>query len=146
MFWHQMRQKYLKIWFLLVYWVLLMNLGPSLHRAQFFGLHCHHCSDSCTDKGHSHSDMAPEQLRQHLACCHGCHAFDSVDEVNSGKLLGDDDCSFCRFFAQYNVVLSVFILECSSAPIELCSAHRDWHVDSVTLDPLARGPPATTCA
>ena len=145
-----MRSQFLKTWFLLVYWVLLVNLGPSLHRAHFFGLHCDHCSDSCSHEdhcnadGHCHASMSPEELQQHLSCCHNSSppvSHEASDD--SGSVNSHHDCAFCRFFGQYHVVFSVYTVEVSSVPAELCYLQQDSLVDPVALDPIARGPPTS---
>ena len=85
--------------FLLVYWSLLVNFGPSVHTHSFFGLHC--------DCGVAHST-------ENSDCCHGgCCSADSDAEIVLDFTVVDDvvaenelspshDCLFCKFFKYLN--------------------------------------------
>lgn len=134
------QKKQLITWTFLAFWVLLMNLGPSLHRAHFFGFHC--CGSSA-HQNHGHSSAASGGCHKHNGCCH--HEVD-VSRVDDYQIAGNSDCAFCRFFDQYNVVLVEVYLEYASVPVNCCDWFRGSLIDPSTLDPLARGPPADTLA
>lgn len=117
------------IWTFLIYLVLFLNLGSSIHHADLFGIHSHShvgCGH-CHDQAHSHS---------HKSCSHHHHI------LADGKSVQPDlECSICEFFASYNVTFDVYQLELDSNPL-----FQFWlpneSVESLTpVQPVARGPP-----
>lgn len=104
---------------------LLLNLGPSVHHAHFFGLH-------------QHGDVANTSCD---SCCF--HAHLPTESVPQADYAGaDHDCSFCKFFDQYHVIVDR-IEHQEESRIALV---REWNKPSdlctLSLIPLARGPPA----
>ena len=125
-----MRIKQLSICFFLGYLVLLLNLGSSLHRAHFFGLHSHSGSSLC--------DL------HHFSCCDGSGHSDSEPLQGERTLHTEHDCGLCKFFDQYNVTtdLADHQLIVSAGPIY--KANRLPGVFTPLLIQGARGPPKTT--
>jgi len=78
---------------LLIYWGLLINLGPSLHTHTVFGLHGQGCCQPL-------SSVAQLDLRGDCDC--GC---DQKPETNAVEVeqhvVAYSSCSFCKFFKQY---------------------------------------------
>ena len=94
--------KQTKIWFFIVYLGLLINLGPSLHHADFLGLHVHSSSVSSCGCCHSHSGS------------HSHHHSDSSGELAANSS-AEHDCALCKFFDQYHVIVDVVdFQECSA--------------------------------
>ena len=82
-----MRFKQLAICFFTGYLVLLLNFGPSLHRAHIFGFH-HQPNSTASRTHHSH-------------CCSGALHSPSTPD-HSQTVQRSHDCSFCKFFDQYH--------------------------------------------
>jgi hypothetical protein len=117
--------------FLFGYLVLLLNFGPSLHRADFLGLH----------------SSAPVQVGEELtrsSCCCDCHSHSApVGDGSTGSLVvgSDHDCAFCRFFDQFHAAVAVFDeaeVETSASLLSLCEPDEAIKVCFVAT---ARGPP-----
>ena len=121
-----MRRKQLTICFFIGYLGLLLNLGPSLHYADFLGLHCH-CSHSTISNCSS--------------CCDGHCPTKTLAE--SYAIGADHDCAFCKFFDQFHVTLTVYEEPDSSLIIQACSSVRPISAVRACLVPTARGPPST---
>lgn len=125
------RNKQTKIWFFIAYLGLLVNLGPSLHHADFFGFH-----------SHSHSRLG-------CCCCHAHppaenrdHASDSTNESSSPHFrLADHDCAFCKFFDQYHVIAGSGDTPQRSTFAKFFTVERLADARSASLVPVARGPP-----
>lgn len=113
--------KYLKptIWLLLVYWIPLMNLGPSLHHADVFGLHTSCCNSGCCASSSGSSFEARSQELDYFGCDGQCQGqcqnqrasnptqdADQCPDIFAGTTT--DVCLFCEFFKKYNVVFSCF--------------------------------------
>ncbi len=107
-------------WFLLGFLVLLLNFGPSLHRAHFFGLHSH---------------PADNQSCSHSSCCPGHDHSAEVPGIQSKSIESHHDCSFCKFFDQYHVV-SLQILACAGSKSRFSErlfgaiGRLDWPLES----------------
>ena len=122
--------KQTKIWFFIVYLGLLINLGPSLHHADFLGLHVHSSSVSSCGCCHSHSGS------------HSHHHSGSSNELTANGS-AEHDCALCKFFDQYHVIVdAVDFQECSALAV-LMVAERPAEQYSASFIPVARGPPAT---
>ena len=132
-------------WVLLVYWIPLMNLGPSLHHADIFGLHSSSCSTGCCGHhhGHSHSHHHHGECQDQANTCCQNHAPGSV-----GLYAGDtsDGCLFCEFFEKYNVAFSCFHFSDPAALADYSFALLDIFVSQDLVAATARGPPASILA
>jgi len=135
--------KYFKptIWLLLVYWIPLMNLGPSLHHADVFGFHSSSCSSCCCGNHHHHGE-GHDHHHHSDTCCHD-HSHEPVSSVTDAS---SDGCQFCEFFEKYNVVFSCFHFSDSASPsgcdVTLPSVFLSQDVIAAT----ARGPPVSILA
>ena len=94
----------------LLYLVLFLNLGDSVHHSPFFGLHSHDsegrngysfCSCGCHQHSTEHSHADHQDPTNHLA------------DSDFGSSLA---CPFCKFFDEYNVTLDVFEFTLSDSP------------------------------
>lgn len=131
MFWHFfMRCNRVTTWLILTYLVLLVNLGPSLHRAELFGLHGHSSIQS-------DDVVAP-------TCCSCHHHFSRENSSPDGEVpvvASNHDCAFCKFFDQYTVVFHAFQFAQFKEPIHLpCFENLPSKV-SYSVPTVARGPP-----
>ena len=140
-----MRKLSQKNWLLLGYLALLFNLGPSLHHADFFGLHCHDagcCKTSVSQDdafscccGHSHgSQDAAENSSDCIAV--------GIAAANEGCNSSCEDCAFCKFFDQYNVVSEDFEFVLTQAPVCSLIASSQDNAFCEFVAKSARGPPA----
>jgi hypothetical protein len=123
--------KQFSIGLLLGYLVLLLNLGPSLHRAHIFGLHAAQLGSS----GHTSS------------CCGHCHSSPSHPHGHSAaeesqQAHDDHDCAFCKFFDQYHVVRSVPFAWQSLGQMSLQDCLKPSALRAESFSPIARGPPS----
>ncbi|MCH2183422.1 MAG: hypothetical protein MK108_15595 [Mariniblastus sp.] len=139
---------------LLFFWVPLVNLGPSLHHADFLGFHSHCCgAKSC----HNTPPVASSEGCSHHHHCHddgvvSCHAKpaktngqqprqESPNLLITGR---DAACSLCKFFDEYHVV---FDSVDNSVEFTYTYQHFACRVDvplTAALPATARGPPATS--
>ena len=111
---------------LLIYLVLLLNLGPSLHRAEFFGLH-----------------SEPGVPSSSCSCCHHFSHGDSESDTGHVPIVhAEHDCSFCKFFDQFHVVDTTFQLAEFSSQVELLAEIRPTIPVFTVSACQARGPPA----
>jgi len=134
-----MLRRKVKIWFLLSYLVLLLNFGPSLHHAPIFGLHGLHNAHAHVESGH-----------QHACCCHThghdnqthWHESDPQESDPLGSFDQDDlDCAFCKFFDEYNVVVTSITWTDVDSPISLFIAELSDKATADVVPRTARGPP-----
>ncbi len=126
-----MRNKQSLICFLLGYLVLLWNLGPSLHRADFLGFH-------------SHSHSAKSGDIQHSCCCCHSHAEPETDDSTASvSSNADHDCAFCEYFDQLHVVVSHADMMEAEDRVFLAEAVEPIRINAAHFSPTARGPPAT---
>lgn len=148
-----MQYKQAKIYFFVAYLGLLINLGPSLHHADFLGFHSHCGSDSgcCHSRhdqhhdahshaGHSHAEHASAEGSH---CGHSHSASEAVAQliaVQAGE--NDHDCVFCKFFEQLHVIVNpIATFEVSDVAL-IRAIDRPSDVRSAIFIPVARGPPA----
>ena len=150
-----MRRNRLKTWFVLGYMVLLLNLGPSVHRAHFFGFHCHshHSScnavshlafthDCCSHGGNVHIDGHGKGASDN-SCDHFCGDADTSTQSHqlvAGKAT-HDDCPLCKFFDQYNVTIVQQPSPFLTAPFLFCQPLSCPTEQSQIIAAIARGPP-----
>ena len=114
--------------FLLVYWSLLINFGPSVHTHSYFGL-CG-CGDAHVVEGSSGCG--------HSGCCPSEHADVPADsEVSSLH-----DCSLCKFFKYLNYSAADSVQWSSDESVHLVAISYDRFLSSKTFSSRARGPPA----
>lgn len=143
-----MRLKQLHISLLLGYLVLFWNLGPSLHRAEIFGLHCHSCCSSgnsscCHDhvrEGHWHSHGDGQGFHSHSRCCDHEHSPDPTQDQQT--VTSHHECSLCEFFDNFNVVFDSFDFEVAEAPSRINAALPLVAWLGEPFSATARGPPA----
>ena len=113
----------IKTWLLIGYLVLLVNLGPSLHRAHFFNFH------SLTSAGES-------------VAVTGCSCLAHGTTVDTQAVSSSHECPFCEFFDKYNVVVDAPNLGDLQTQffLRVFDGVQAPFVDSVPM--VARGPPA----
>ena len=131
-----------KNWCFLLYWVFLVNFGPSFHQADLFGLHSHPFG-AANCGSHHH--------KPNLRCCdhndsadtgHN-HGGSQPNEALIVSVAADVDCLCCKFFDQYNVCFScVEFLDTESAGTEVFS-FSEGRPSAGDFEALARGPPAS---
>ena len=129
-------------WFLLLYWVPLVNLGPSLHKADFFGFHSHHCGSSHCH--HGSLEVGGHCFQSPFDESSDCHSHLKEDPSQTPQRFvtgSDSDCSLCQFFDQYNVVINTLEL-----PTHVNGAYQRNHFElgipaSALLEASARAPP-----
>ena len=129
-------------WLLILYWIPLVNLGPSLHRADFLGLHSHSCVETSCNHDHSH--------HTHSGDSYHCqeHAGDSANDVtpNIAKkpVVGEsqDVCSFCKFFDEYNVIFNAVVYQNDVTSTYQRNVYPHSFRSEALLLATARGPPA----
>ncbi len=129
-------------WLLILYWIPLVNLGPSLHRADFLGLHSHSCGESSCTHDHSHHTHSGDSYHCHKHV--GEFANDVTPNIAKKPVVDEsqDVCSFCKFFDEYNVIFNAetYLNDVTS------TYQRDIYPNSFLAEPLlsatARGPPS----
>lgn len=130
-----------KIWFLLSYLVLLLNFGPSLHHAPIFGLHGLHTAHAHADSGHQHSCCCHSHSHSHQNHADS-HEADSPESDPFGRFANDDlDCAFCKFFDEYNVVITTIEWTDVASPISLFISELSDKATADVVPRTARGPP-----
>jgi len=137
-------------WLFLGYLALLFNLGPSLHHVEFFGLHCQDAgcckapfsqnvsSCCCEHAGHSHGhhhdgDHSTESSSDCIKV--------GISAINQACDLSCEDCAFCKFFDQFNVVSETFDFVLSQSPVCSIIASPQGAAFSEFVPESARGPP-----
>lgn len=138
-----------KNWLLLGYLVLLFNLGPSVHHADFFGLHCDDaacCASTseatpfssccCCHAGHSHGG---DSTHSHEGSRHDDEA--GLSSASDGCGTPCDGCAFCNFFDQFNVVAVSFRFVIAESPIYSLIANTQGIACCESVPKSARGPP-----
>ena len=124
--------------FFVGYLGLLINLGPSLHRADFFGLHSHgagsvssHCSCCC--HGHAQWWWSSD--------CDPVEPVEAPLKRRSQTVSSNHDCAFCEFFDQFHVMVAQCDQQEPWSAGQLLPSCRPVAVFAATLSPAARGPP-----
>jgi len=125
---------------LLIYWGLLINLGPSLHTLSFLGLHDSSCCSSltCLDLPQLKDDL-------HSGCCCSSHSEPSSqdsDEVD-GQIDAVHDCSFCKFFKHYQADSVQSVDFEPSERVDTFCLRSGLASSLEVISSRARGPPAT---
>lgn len=125
-----------------------MNVGPSVHHADFFGLHSHCGADSSIDKVSSSQNLDIFGS----GCCCEHHQVASPPASQSENLAGNEetlraddrcsDCLFCQYFDHLYAVncSTYFDLEETPSCDSLATP-----VEAILFRPIAcsaRGPPA----
>ena len=121
-------------WSFLIYLILLLNLGPGLHRAGIFGLHSHQTSESF-DFGDGF------ELSETCGCCNHSLPLKSDDSPSGSISKLPDECSFCQFFSKYQVTFTVSDLVLSESESVLDSSEQLPFAPEVQIIAQARGPP-----
>ena len=134
---------------LLIYWGLLINLGPSLHTLDVFGLH----HGSCQHTQHSHgvccspTSLQPANLNLggDVACdCHGHSASGADFVVSQNDFAGSDSdhqCSFCEFFKYFQADTTQTATLDQFDSVEDFFARSEVAHSASDLTSRARGPP-----
>ena len=129
---------------LLIYWGLLINLGPSLHTLDVFGLHHGNCqhSECCSPPSLQPANL---NLGGNVACdCHGHSTTDADFVVSQNDFAGSDadhQCSFCEFFKYFQANTT------QTATLDQFDSVESFFARSVVADSAwdlpsrARGPP-----
>ena len=150
----KMRKLAQKNWLFLGYLALLFNLGPSLHHADFFGLHCTGscCQNSffqdeascCCGHDHSHGSHHHEHSSDSSGDSSGdssdCFE-DGISAANHGCDSSCEDCAFCKFFDQFNVVSENFEFVLTQSPVCSLIASSQGTAFCECVPESARGPP-----
>lgn len=129
-------------WCFLVYWIFLVNVGPSFHHADLFGLHSHPYRSVHCGSHHSHY--------QDGGCCEHDHVADNGHHLDLPQdwetsvalvFAPAGDCGCCEFFEQYNVCFNSVEFVGDQAFGTQLFYHADGLLSSGDLTALARGPP-----
>ena len=117
--------------FLLAYWSLLINFGPSVHTHSFFGL----CG--CSD--HVVTEVS--------GCCgHSCCASaDNTDSSSTEDSLDAEnpagDCPLCEFFKYLNHSSAESVQWLPSESVAFIAFRNDQLLSTDAISSRARGPP-----
>ena len=118
--------------FLLIYWGLLVNLGPSLHTHSVFGLHGD--TNSSVTKAH--------QSDQSCGCCSSDFSKESSSELPpEDEIQSHCDCSLCDFFDYLSVTSVTPHQWVPEQSIELSYCKLDGFLSTDQVCSRARGPP-----
>lgn len=137
-----MRNHRITSYLLLGYLALLLNVGPSAHHAEIFGLHgsgcCAHSTDAnaatshnCSDHDHSHRhDLATQQS--------------GVVNLLEGSGLHTHcgDCALCQYFDNFHAIKASFELHLNQSPVRSQTMHNRLNAIGRPIVCSARGPPA----
>lgn len=145
------------IWLLLGYLALLLNVGPSAHHADFFGLHGDNCCDQtrsaiCGCEYH-HEHARDEHARdqhardQHARDEHARRQFISSDAAElpvsvDSYSVQDCRCTLCEYFDCFSAITASFDLFLNDAPARFRVPLRFSVADASAIPSKARGPPA----
>ncbi len=144
-----MRTNRFTTWFLLGYLALLMNVGPSAHHAEFFGLHAHCISDSAP-----HSHCAWSGSGESGCCCHHNRdntispPVDSSESSEDAMVLCADasnkcsGCLFCDYFDHLHALVSSIDFGVEETPNDDALALTVEVILFRSVECSARGPPA----
>lgn len=132
--------------FLLIYWGLLVNLGPSVHTHSIFGLH----GSCCSGVHHTESSGATlASLQSSDSCCCCCsHTEDQTSELADSEQLAATDevkthhhCTFCEFFKYLSATPATPHLWVAEQSIEISFSKLDGFLSTDQVCSRARGPP-----
>ena len=137
-----MRNHRITTYLLLGYLALLLNVGPSAHHVDLFGLHASRCCQfptvsnetepsCCCDHDHAHRPELPlgsEKANELVA---------SSDLNPHGS-----DCVLCQYFDNFNAVNSTFELYLDDQPARFRTPPNCLSALSRPIDCSARGPPS----
>jgi hypothetical protein len=145
-------------WFLVSYFALLVNLGPSMHHADIFGLHVHMPGSSEVDHCVVVGSVSGAEVVGENSCCCRHHAGtlsagvqaagkSQTDLTQSdGLCLNVDDrchgCLLCDFFKHFNASESSFDFQPVVASVRFKTSFYRSFVAHEPLASDARGPPA----
>jgi len=119
--------------FLLIYWGLLVNLGPSLHTHSVFGLH----GDSS-----SAAEIYQSEAEQSCSCCSSDFASDEPSELPAeDEIQSLCDCSLCEFFDYLNVTPVIPQQWVPQQSVEFSYSKLDGFLSTDQVCSRARGPP-----
>ncbi|MFK7766148.1 MAG: hypothetical protein AB8B55_02815 [Mariniblastus sp.] len=137
-----MHLKQAKIYLFVAYLGLLINLGPSLHHADFLGFHNHSGNDStCCHSHHADSHRA-DSNSAHSHCNHSHAQTETSDDVKVLLTADDHHCPFCEFFDQFHVIAGANQTLEFSGFASILAIERPSNGSSIIFNPVARGPPA----
>ena len=137
-----MRRSVPKIWCFLLYWVFLVNFGPSFHQSDLFGLHSHPFGAANCGSHHHNPNLRCCDHNDSADTGHN-HGGSQPNEALIVSVAADVDCLCCKFFDQYNVCFScVEFLDTESAGTEVFS-FSEGRPSAGDFEALARGPPAS---
>lgn len=139
-----MRNHAITTYFLLGYLALLLNVGPSAHHADIFGLHgdscCHdqiqivdHDSSCCCDTSDSDTDGSESTKEADLS---------SRVRIDSSVEACCDACILCQYFDQLNAVDSSFAILRFEAFVSVGQNPKSLLEPNQFIDCTARGPPS----
>lgn len=136
----------------LVYWFLLVNLGPSVHTLSVFGLHQHgSCGTVCCDQSngngdHRHRHRLSQSRSVDHHCC-GAHDDDSLEnhgfEIAASDLLLDHDCHLCDFFDYLSATDTDSLQWLVQSTVTSISHRTPGLASAVDVWAQARGPPVS---
>ena len=129
-----------KNWCFLLYWVFLVNFGPSFHHADLFGLHSHPFG-AANCGSHYHHDLGC--CDHHSADANHSHESLQTNETFIASVAADADCLCCKFFDQYNVCFSCVEFLDTEFPGTEAFSFSDGRPSAGDFEALARGPPAS---
>ena len=122
-------------WLFSGYLILLLNLGPAMHRAHLLGFHGGDCCSSAV--------VEPNQ-----ECCdclhHACDTVPLVPNPDDSESFQqqDEDCPFCRFFDQYSACPTAQLVHLTFGPADAIAIQSIAPVFSSNIFAAARGPPS----
>lgn len=129
-----------KNWCFLLYWVFLVNFGPSFHHADLFGLHSHPFGAANCGSQHHHDFGCCDH---HSADANHSHESLQTNETFIASVAADADCLCCKFFDQYNVCFSCVEFLDTEFPRTEVFSFSDGRPSACDFEALARGPPAS---
>ncbi len=141
-----MRHRRLKTYLLLGYLLLLWNVAPSAHHAEFLGLH----ADGCCSAGvcsHSHAPRSGEFARLDIAGDCDCKDHNAQHHPQDDVAIFDadtscHDCLLCDFFDQLNAMASSVNVASRETPFHFYDAIVESIGSTNAINCSARGPPS----
>lgn len=117
----------LQNWTLVLYWTLLMSLGPSFHHSEFWRESNVHQLDRYG-------------IESSCCCCHHHRPAPKTATIRS-----QGDCVICQFFDSFDEVSYDFVIAaCSQPTLHSFDLHFNQPCE-IKRVPIARGPPAFAC-